>query len=272
MRCEQSYSLCTFQCKADWRCWVFWCHSIPTLCQKTHPDTKDTKPHLPANQGFFSVPFGGPSVAFPGVSHRATHLVSRGTLLLSTQLSWSCTDSGVVARSLGAGAGAWIWFRRLVSEFLLRELAEEWWWDREWLWGGGRGGLSVDWLWWFEGPKTEQKNESQMCLVTPLSSAFSRGHCQGKETVPLGPVGIKEWANQSSGYLRSATQKCFQSARLACWQRLYLNFKILLYGLSLEKVSSVEQPGQQPGLTIPYIYQEEIYSPRFYQGLWADEP
>lgn len=64
-------------------------------------------------------------MAFPRVSVHATHLVSSGTLLLSTQLSWSCTDSGVVARSLGAGAGAWIWFRRLVSEFLLRELAEE---------------------------------------------------------------------------------------------------------------------------------------------------
>lgn len=240
-------------------------HAVP----ENPPRHKAHQTPSPSEPRALTVPFGGPSVAFPGVSLLATHLVSRGTLLLSTQLSWSCTDSGVVARSLGAGAGAWIWFRRLVSEFLLRELAEEWWWDREWLWGGGRGGLSVDWLWWFEGPKTEQKNESQMCVVTPLSLAFPRGHGRGKETVPLGPVGIKAWANQSSGYMRSAAQNCFQPAQLAGWQRPYLNFKILLYGLSLEQVFSVEQPGQQPSLTIPYIYQEEIYPIPFLSRRWT---
>lgn len=226
----------------------------PTLTQRT-PNPTSCKPKV------FSVHFGGPSVASPGVSLPVTHLVSRGTLLLSTQLSWSCTDSGVVARSLGAGAGAWIWFRRLVREFLLRELAEEWWWDREWLWGGGRGGLSVDWLWWFEGPETEKEKQiTNVCGDTALLGVF-----KGKETVPLGPVGIKVWANHISGYFRSATQNCFQPAQLARWQRLCLNFKIL-HRFSLEKVSSEEQSGQQPSLTIPYIHQEEIYPPLFLSG------
>lgn len=176
------------------------------MSQKNHPWHKGHQtPSCQQTEGF-SVGFGGPSVASPRVSIHSTHLVSSGTLLLSTQLSWSCTDSGVVARSLGAGAGAWIWFRRFVSEFLLRELAEEWWWDREWLWGGGRGGLSVDWLWWFEGPKTEKRNKSRMCVATLLSSAFSRRCCLGEETVPVGPVGSKAWANHISDYLRSATQ------------------------------------------------------------------
>lgn len=127
-----------------------------------------------------------------------THLVSRGTLLLSTQLSWSCTDSGVVARSLGAGAGAWIWFRRLVREFLLRELAEEWWWDREWLWGGGRGGLSVDWLWWFEGPKTEKKNKSQMCVWSHCSPRRFQGATAWEKRLCLSDL----WASKR-GQIRS---------------------------------------------------------------------
>lgn len=38
----------------------------------------------------------------------------------------------------------------------MRELADEWWWDSVWLWGGGRGGLRVDWLWWFGGPAKEE--------------------------------------------------------------------------------------------------------------------
>lgn len=101
-----------------------------------------------------------------GMMGDGTYRVSRGTLLFSTQLSWSWTDSGVVARSLGAGAGAWIWLRRLVSEFLLRELADEWWWDSVWLWGGGRGGLRVDWLWWFGGPEKRRRNGHEQLQVT----------------------------------------------------------------------------------------------------------
>lgn len=100
-----------------------------------------------------------------------TYRVSSGTLLFSTQLSWSWTDSGVVARSLGAGAGAWIWLRRLVSEFLLRELADEWWWDSVWLCGGGRGGLRVDWLWWFGGPgKRGRRNGGQALPATTANT------------------------------------------------------------------------------------------------------
>lgn len=52
------------------------------------------------------------------------HLVSRGTLLLSTQLSCSCTDSGVVGASPGALGGAWTGLRLLLSVLRLRELAE----------------------------------------------------------------------------------------------------------------------------------------------------
>lgn len=199
-------------------------HDPHCSVRKTTPTQRTPKPISQQSKGFLWSSISG----IPGVSMPCTHLVSSGTLLLSTQLSCSCTDSGVVARSLGAGAGAWIWFRRLVREFLLRELAEEWWWDREWLWGGGRGGLSVDWLWWFEGPKTEKKNKSQMCVVTLLSSAFSRGHCLGKETVPLGPAGIKVWANQISHYLRSATQN-----RASCTAGMLTKTVFKFYNASL---------------------------------------
>lgn len=83
----------------------------------------------------------------------STDLVSNGTLLLSTQLSCSCTDSGVVGPSPGADGGAWMRFRRPPRVLRLRELAEDWWCDRVWwLCGGGMGGRSVDWLWWFGAP------------------------------------------------------------------------------------------------------------------------
>ncbi len=70
-----------------------------------------------------------------------TDLVSNGTLLLSTQLSCSCTDSGVVGPSPGADGGARMGLRRPLSVLRLRELAEDWWWDSVWwLCGGGMGG------------------------------------------------------------------------------------------------------------------------------------
>lgn len=76
-----------------------------------------------------------------------TDLVSNGTLLLSTQLSCSCTDSGVVGPSPGADGGMWMGLRRPLSVLRLRELAEDWWWDSVWwLCGGGMGGRKVDWL------------------------------------------------------------------------------------------------------------------------------
>lgn len=73
----------------------------------------------------------------------STDLVSSGTLLLRTQLSWSCTDSGVVGPSPGPGAGAWMGLRPPLRVFLFRLLAD--WWDSVWwLCGGGSGGRSVD--------------------------------------------------------------------------------------------------------------------------------
>lgn len=73
----------------------------------------------------------------------STHLVSSGTLLFRTQLSWSCTDSGVVGPSPVPGAGAWMGLRPPLRVFLFRLLAD--WWDSVWwLCGGGSGGRSVD--------------------------------------------------------------------------------------------------------------------------------
>lgn len=83
-------------------------------------------------------------------------LVSRGTLLLRTQLSCSWTDSGVVGPSPVPGAGAWMGLRPPLRVFLFRLLAD--WWDKVWwLCGGGSGGRSVDWLWWLAAPADRQR-------------------------------------------------------------------------------------------------------------------
>lgn len=86
----------------------------------------------------------------------SSNLVSSGTLLLSTQLSCSWTDSGVVGPSPVPGAGAWMGLRPPLSVFLFRLLAD--WWDKVWwLCGGGSGGRSVDWLWWLAAPGRRQE-------------------------------------------------------------------------------------------------------------------
>lgn len=100
----------------------------------------------------------------------ATDLVSNGTLLLSTQLSCSCTDSGVVGPSPGAGGGAWMGLRRPLSVLRLRELAEDWWCDSVWwLCGGGIGGRRVDWLWWFGAPGEKMIEKPFYQAVNQLS-------------------------------------------------------------------------------------------------------
>lgn len=92
-------------------------------------------------------------------------LVSSGTLLLRTQLSCSWTDSGVVGPSPVPGVGAWMGLRPPLRVFLFRLLAD--WWDKDWwLCGGGRGGRSVDWLWWLAAPAGKQTKT--LLLVGPF--------------------------------------------------------------------------------------------------------
>lgn len=92
-------------------------------------------------------------------------LVSSGTLLLRTQLSCSCTDSGVVGPSPVPGVGAWMGLRPPLRVFLFRLLAD--WWDKDWwLCGGGRGGRSVDWLWWLAAPAGRQTKA--LLVIQPL--------------------------------------------------------------------------------------------------------
>ncbi|TNN26553.1 hypothetical protein EYF80_063311 [Liparis tanakae] len=89
----------------------------------------------------------------------------RGTLLLSTQLSCSWTDSGVVGPSPGPGGGAWMGLRPPLRVFLFRLLAD--WWDKVWwLCGGGSGGRSVDWLWWLATPGRRTREQRRTLSAT----------------------------------------------------------------------------------------------------------
>ncbi len=84
-----------------------------------------------------------------------TDLVSNGTLLLSTQLSCSCTLTRVWwALPPGADGGARMGLRRAAQCVAVERVGrglvvgQSVWW----LCGGGMGGRRVDWLWWFGAP------------------------------------------------------------------------------------------------------------------------